>query len=168
MRVQSLVWEIRSHMPHNAAKTKNHNKNYWLPPLTQTSRNFRKYSRQVCEERCIRMVVGHYFFLICFLNLSEYFLSIYYFWLHWVLVAAHRLPLVAESRGYSGCGAWASHCSDISCYTAHALGHTGFRSCGPRLVALRHVGSSWTRDRTHVLCISRWISNHWTTREVLS
>ena len=27
--------------------------------------------------------------------------------------------------------------------------------------------SSWTRDQTHVPCISKWIRNHWTTREVL-
>ena len=35
------------------------------------------------------------------------------------------------------------------------------------LVAPRYVGSSWTRDGTHVPCIGRWILNHWTTREVL-
>ena len=34
-------------------------------------------------------------------------------------------------------------------------------------VAPRHVGSSPTRDQTHVPCISRWIPNHWTTRKVL-
>ena len=34
------------------------------------------------------------------------------------------------------------------------------------LVALWHVGSSWTRARTHVPCISRRILNHCTTREV--
>ena len=34
------------------------------------------------------------------------------------------------------------------------------------LIAPRHVGSSWTRDRTRVLCIGRWILNHWTMREV--
>ena len=28
-----------------------------------------------------------------------------------------------------------------------------------------HVGSSWTRDRTHVPCTGRWILNHYTTRE---
>ena len=33
------------------------------------------------------------------------------------------------------------------------------------LVALRHVGSSWARDRTCVPCIARCIVNHWTTRE---
>ena len=34
------------------------------------------------------------------------------------------------------------------------------------LNALRHVGSSWTRDQTYVPCIGRQIPNHWTTREV--
>ena len=29
------------------------------------------------------------------------------------------------------------------------------------------VGSSQTRNGTHVLCIARWILNHWTTREAL-
>ena len=38
-------------------------------------------------------------------------------------------------------------------------------SCGAVLVVLQHVGSSWTRDRTSVPCIARWILNHWTTRE---
>ena len=33
------------------------------------------------------------------------------------------------------------------------------------LVAPRRVGTCHTRDRTHVLCIGRWILNHWTTRE---
>ena len=33
------------------------------------------------------------------------------------------------------------------------------------LVALRHVGSSQTRDGTLVPCIGRWILTHWTTRE---
>ena len=34
------------------------------------------------------------------------------------------------------------------------------------LVALQHVGSSQTRDRTHVPCIGRQILNPWTIREV--
>ena len=33
------------------------------------------------------------------------------------------------------------------------------------LVALSHVGSSWTRNRTRDPCIERWSLNHWTTRE---
>ena len=36
------------------------------------------------------------------------------------------------------------------------------------LVAPRHVKSSWTRNRTRVPCIGRWILNLWTPREVLS
>ena len=31
--------------------------------------------------------------------------------------------------------------------------------------APRQVGSSWTRGRTRVSCIARWIQKHWTTRE---
>ena len=34
-------------------------------------------------------------------------------------------------------------------------------------VAPQHVGSSGTRDRTHVPCIGRQIPNHCATREVL-
>ena len=34
------------------------------------------------------------------------------------------------------------------------------------LVAPWHVESSWTRDRTHVPCIGRWLLNHRTTRDV--
>ena len=33
------------------------------------------------------------------------------------------------------------------------------------LVALRHVGSSWTRDQTSVSCIARRTLNLWTTKE---
>ena len=36
------------------------------------------------------------------------------------------------------------------------------------LVTLQHLGSSWTRDQSHVPCIDRQILNQWTTREVWS
>ena len=35
-----------------------------------------------------------------------------------------------------------------------------------RLTALRHEGSSWTRNLTRVHCIGRQILNHQTTREI--
>ena len=35
------------------------------------------------------------------------------------------------------------------------------------LAASRNVGSSWTRDLTHVPSFGRWILNHWTTRKAL-
>ena len=83
------------------------------------------------------------------------------------------------------CGAWASHCGSFSCCGARAL-ERRLSSCGTwtqqlwltgsraqaqqlwrtGLVAPWHVGSSWTRARTHVPCISRQILNHCTTREV--
>ena len=56
---------------------------------------------------------------------------------------------------------WASHWGGFACYRAWTqyLWLTA-------LVALQHVGSSWTRSRTWVSFIGRWILSHWTTREV--
>ena len=81
--------------------------------------------------------------------------------MHWVFIAVCRLSLVVGSRGYSSLWCMGSK-------------RAGFSSCGTRaqqlrrtgLVALRHVGSSWTRARTRVPCVSRRILNHCTTREV--
>ena len=119
-----------------------------------------------------------YLFIYLFRNL---YLFIYfkinlfiYFWLRWVLVAARGLSLVATSRGYSSL-----RCSGFSLrwlLLLQSMGsrHAGFSSCGTRaqqlwhtgLAAPRHVGSSQTRDRTHIPCTGRWILNHCTTREV--
>ena len=75
------------------------------------------------------------------------------------------------------CGAQASHCGGFSCCAAGVLGAraqqlwlVGSREQAQQLwctglVALRHVGSSQTRARTHVPCIGRWILNHCATRE---
>ena len=40
-------------------------------------------------------------FKMLFLFINSFILFIYYFWLHWVSVAACRLSLVAASGGYS-------------------------------------------------------------------
>ena len=76
------------------------------------------------------------------------------------------------------CGAQASHCSGPLCCGdwlqvrgPQQLWHTGSRAQAQQLwltgpVALRHVGSSWTRARTRVPCIGRRIPNHCATREV--
>ena len=72
------------------------------------------------------------------------------------------------------CGVRASHCGGFSCcMQSTGSRHMGFSSCGTRaqqlwrmgLVALWHVGSSWTRAQTHVPCIGRRILNHCTSRE---
>ena len=119
-------------------------------------------------------------FFFVFLNLFIYF------WLRWVFVAARGLSLVAASGGYS-----LSRCPGFSLWWCLLLGSTGsrrvgFSSCGSRaqqlwlvgsraqaqqlqhsgLVALRQVGSSRTRARTHVPCIGRQILNHCAAREV--
>ena len=96
------------------------------------------------------------------------------------------LSLAALGRGYSGCGAWASHCGGFSCccLVAQTPGRVVFSSCSlwvywlqPRgsraqaqqwqtgLAAPQPMGSSQIRDRTCVFCIGRWILYHWATRE---
>ena len=55
---------------------------------------------------------------------------------------------VVSSPGLSSHGSWAQ------------------QLCGMSLVTPCHVGSSPTRDGTHVPCIARWILNHQTTSEV--
>ena len=63
-------------------------------------------------------------------------------------------------------------CTDFSLWWLLLLWGTcsrcmGFRSCDTwTFICLRHVESSWTRNRTHVLCTSRWIPSHCATREV--
>ena len=77
-------------------------------------------------------------------------------------MAAHALSLVAESRGYSLLVvrrlliAAASLMAEFRFQGLRAqyLWYTG-------LVALQHVGSSWTRDGTRVPCTGRQIINYW-------
>ena len=74
----------------------------------------------------------------------------------WISVAVHRLFLVAESEDYS-----------LLQRTASLLQWFCLvQSLGSRVFALRHGESSGTRDQTCVLCIGRWILNHWTTSKV--
>ena len=90
------------------------------------------------------------------------------FWLHWVCIAVCRLSLVAARGATLGCGAWASHCHGFSCCRVRALGTQAQWLHCTGLVARRHVQSSWTRNRTCIPCIGRWILIHWTTRGVPS
>ena len=95
------------------------------------------------------------------------------FWLRWVFVAAHGLPLVAAS--ISCCRLW---CVGFSLW-AFSMQRMGSGLSGLQelqllalvavahgFVAPWHVESSWTRDRASVPCIGGWTLNHWTTREV--
>ena len=63
------------------------------------------------------------------------------------------------------CGAWASHYRGLSCCGAQTPDAQAQQLWLTGLVAPRHVGSSQTRARTRVPCISRQILNHCATRE---
>ena len=79
------------------------------------------------------------------------------FSLQWLLLLRIK---VSRHAGFSSCSTWAQQLWLMgSRAQAQQLWRTG-------LVALRHVGSSRTRARTHVPCISRrQILNHCATRE---
>ena len=93
----------------------------------------------------------------------------------------HRLSSGCSEWGLlSRCRAWASHWGGFSCCGAQAAGLQASVLWPPGsgaqtqqlwclgLAVLWHVGSSWTRDWTHVTCIGRQILYHWATREALS
>ena len=93
---------------------------------------------------------------LAFFKKKKNIIYLFYFWLHWVFVAAHGLPLVVVSGGYSsllcmGFSLWWLPC----CPRAQAL---GFSSCSTwaqklwptGLVAPRQVRPSRARDRTCV------------------
>ena len=63
------------------------------------------------------------------------------------------------------CGARAPHYRGLSCCGAQAPDAQAQQLWLTGLVALRHVGSSQTRARTRVPCISRQTLNHCATRE---
>ena len=88
--------------------------------------------------------------------LKKNIIYLFYFWLHWVFVAAHGLPLVVMSGGYSslrctGFSLWWLPC----CPRAQALGFSGCSTRAQKLwptglVAPRQVRPSWARDRACV------------------
>ena len=78
-------------------------------------------------------------------SLTNFILELSFIYLFLFLAA---LGLCCCLRAFSSCGAWAQQ----------------FWLTG--LVALQHVGSSQTRNLTHVPCVGRQILRHWTTRKV--
>ena len=88
------------------------------------------------------------------LRLSASFKTFYlfYFWLHWVFVAARGCSLVA------GVGPLFAAVNGFSfrwlLVEEHSLGVQAQELWGMGLVALRNVESSWSRDQTHVPCIA--------------
>ena len=68
--------------------------------------------------------------------------------------------------GFFYCGVWALGTRAQQLWLAGSRAQAQQLWC-TGLVALRHVGSSRARDRTHVPCIGSRILNHCATREVL-
>ena len=95
------------------------------------------------------------------------YVCLFVFWLRWVFVTAHWLFSGCSKQGLLlSCGAGATHCRGFSCCRSWALGCSSSVVAAKGFVVLQHVESSWTRDRTWIPCIGRWILNHWTPREV--
>ena len=94
-----------------------------------------------------------------------------YFQLHWVFIAVCGLSLVAVSEGYFLVAvrglliAMTSLAVEHGFWSPQASVVMATVSLKFRLVSLKQVESSQTRDQTGVLCIARWILNHRTTRE---
>ena len=122
-------------------------------------------TKQVSFYDWVSFFFWHHFFLICFL--------IYLFLAVLGLRCAQAFSFV-ESGGYSSLRCMGFSLRQLLLLRSTGSRHVGFSSCGTQpqqlchtgLVAPRDVGSSQTRDRTHVPCIGRWILNHCTTREV--
>ena len=93
------------------------------------------------------------------------FILFFYKFIYFIYLFLAALGLHCCTQAFSGCcergllrcGAWASHCSGFSCCRARALAHGLQQLCRVGLVAQQHVGSSHTRDQTHVPCIGRRI-----------
>ena len=101
-------------------------------------------------------------FVFCFFKFIYLFI---YFWLCWVFVSVRGLSPVAASGGHSSSRCAGLSPSRLSCCGAQAPDAQAQQLWLTGLVAPRHVGSSQTRARTRVPCISRQTLNHCATRE---
>ena len=79
-----------------------------------------------------------------------------------------RWLLLLWSSGSRACGLQDVWLKDSVDCGSQVLEHRVDNLWHVGLAALRHVGSSWTREQSYVPCIGRQILNHWTTREVLA
>ena len=67
-----------------------------------------------------------------FLILKIFFFNFFYFWLHWVFVAARGLSLVAVSRGHPSLWCIGFSLRWLLLLQSMSARHTGFSSCGTR------------------------------------
>ena len=111
---------------------------------------------QVEEERFPLPTTAIFFYLFIYITI----------WLCWVLAAMQGLSLVSVNGGNSlivVLGLLIAMPSLVAELRLQGAWAQQLWCMG--LVALWHVRSSWTRDRTHVPCIGRWILILQTTRK---
>ena len=150
----------------------------------------RQYLRNMISECMAQVSVEQIFHrtLKCYILNTFFLLGFLFYYLFYLFTfgcIGSLLPCAGflqlwRVRAILSCGVQASHCSGFSC-------RIGFSNCGTwvqqlwlagsraqaqqlwrvGLVALQHVGSSWTRARTRVPCVGRQILNHCATKEVL-
>ena len=83
-------------------------------------------------------------------------------WLCWVPLLLHgAFSSCSEQELLSHCGAGASHCTWLLFLQSTGCRMLGFQKLWHAgLVDLQHVGSSRSRNRTHVPCTGRWTLCH--------
>ena len=154
----------------------------WFYHLNRNTLTYRRsyvcLSFYVCFPRQSLPLLG---FTLCFMSLNSWSLNHHPLFLKLFIFGHAGSSLLCglfSSCGKQGllssCGVWASHCSGFSCCAAWAHGLQQLQPPGSRatqkwwhtgLAALWHVGSSWTRDQTHVSCTGRQNLHHSATRE---
>ena len=79
-------------------------------------------------------------FSVYFTIIAHFLKNIYlfiYFWLRWVFIAAHRLSLVAVSRGYSSLRCAGFSLQWLLLLQSTGSRHAGFSSCDSRALECR-------------------------------
>ena len=111
------------------------------------------------QHSLLQKLFGNSQFLILALNLyvKNFLRCVYLFklWLCWVFIATRRLSLVAVSGGCCSLPRVGFSLQWLLLLPLLGSRDTGFSSCSTQAarVVLQHVGSSQTRDWTHVPCI---------------
>ena len=98
--------------------------------------------------------------------LYSYFIYLFiYFWLCWVFGSCEGFLQLRQAGATLHCGAGTSHYRGPSRCGAQAPDAQAQQPWRTGPAAPRHVGSSQTRARTRVPCVSRQTLNHCATRE---
>ena len=125
--------------------------------LEWVATSFSRVSSQPRDRILVSCIAGRLFYLF-------FTILFLYIWLSWVFVVC-GLSVVVGATPQLWCEGYSWWWLPLWLVDSGAHGLQQLRNMG--LVALQCVGSSWTRNRTCVPCIDRWMLNHWTTEEAL-